>query len=114
MQDVITAALLKVLYQNMDVKAIDDECTGKGSRVKSIEDMQCTESANMKKYECYFSINLKKQNKLIQLATVYIKKKIQYQESYNEFEPTYRFDAVGISGDIAAPDIEWLQNVIMA
>lgn len=58
------------------------------------------------------SINWKKQRKLIQLAVIYIKQKIQYHEIYCEFEPTYRFDAVGISGDLPTPKIEWLQNVI--
>jgi hypothetical protein len=57
----LTGDSVKALFQNMDIKAINDECTGKGTKIKYIGEMQCTESANKKKYECHFSINLKEQ-----------------------------------------------------
>ena len=57
----LTGDSAESLFQSMDVKVIDDECAGKGTKIKSIGEMECTQSADKKKYECYFSINLKKQ-----------------------------------------------------
>ena len=54
----LTGDSAKALFQSIDVKAIDDECAGYGTKIKYIGEKQCSESANKNKYECYFSINL--------------------------------------------------------
>jgi len=58
------------------------------------------------------SINYKKQQKLHAVATVYIQTRVTHRNNFDCSKLNYRFDVLGVTGNLAKPEIEWLRNVI--
>ena len=57
----LTGAAARDLYESMAVAPKPDLCTGPGSRVKTVGEMQCTRYASGQRFRCAFGIDLRKQ-----------------------------------------------------
>lgn len=57
----LTGAAARDLYASIPAAPKADACAGRGARMKTAGDMQCTQYAGGQRHRCWFGIDLRKQ-----------------------------------------------------